>query len=203
METRKKLELHLQGLQVLTQDEINIILDATVLKECKKGDFLLLEGQTQTQCYTILEGCIREYSLAEGEEKTTAFYTEGDKITSYTAAGKKTASKHYLECSEDVVLTVSTQNFEDDLRKLVPRLDAIIQQIAMEQLSKGKDEWTNFVSSSPEERYTKLMETRPYLFNRVPQHQIASYLGIKPESLSRIRKRIHTKHQSNSDSANS
>src|SRR5690554_5353888 len=114
---------------------------------------LLKEGQVQTQCYMIVEGCIREYTLLDGEEKTTGFYTEGDKITSYSSEGKDIPSKHFLECVEDCVLTISTQNFEDDLRKLVPRLDAIIQEIAKEQLGNNKDQWTTFISSSPEERY--------------------------------------------------
>lgn len=185
----------LQQIQLLTPDEIQVIGEATIFKECQKGDMLVREGQTQTQCYMILQGCVREYIITDGEDKTTAFYTEGDKIVSYTSEGKNKVSKHFLECVEDCLLTVSSQNFEDELRKLVPRLDAIIQQIAKEQLGKNKDELTTFISSSPEERYKKLLDTKPTLFNRVPQHQIASFLGVKPESLSRIRKRIHAKRK--------
>lgn len=139
---------------------------------------------------------MREYIISDGEEKTTAFYTEGDKITSYGDKGQVVPAKHYLECSEDCILTISNHDFEEELRKLVPRLDAIIQEVAKEQISKAKDELTNFIASSSEERYKKLLETRPTLFNRVPQHQIASYIGVKPESLSRIRKRIHDKQNS-------
>ena len=200
MEVKEKLEKHLQSLQVLTQEEIRIILQASVVESYEKGAMLSKKGQLQTKCYMVVEGCIREYTIADGEEKTTAFYTEGDKITSYTSEGKDVPAKHNLECAEDCILTVSNQNFEDELRKLVPRLDAIIQQVAKEQLGKSKDEYTTFVSSSPEERYINLLENRPALFNRVPQHQIASYLGIKPESLSRIRKRIHAKQKTSSDS---
>ena len=58
---------------------------------------------------------------------------------------------------------------------------------------KEHDHITAFISSSTEERYLDLQEKRPDLFNRIPQHQIASYLGIKPESLSRIKKRLITK----------
>jgi len=119
---------------------------------------LLKVGQTRTECYMILVGCVRACIINDsGDDKTTAFYTEGDKITSYTSEGKNVVSKHYLECVEDGIVTVSSHNFEDELRKLVPRLDAIIQQIAKEQLGKSKDEFTTFVSSSPEERYQKLL----------------------------------------------
>lgn len=201
METQQVLENHLCNLKVLTPEEIQVIQEATIVRKYKKGEMLLKEGQTQTECYMILVGCIREYIIDNGGDKTTAFYTEGDKITSYSSEGKNIASKHYLECVEDCIITVSSQNFEDELRKLVPRMDAIIQQIAKEQLGKNKDEFTTYVASSPEERYQKLLDTKPTLFNRVPQYQIASFLGVKPESLSRIRKRIHTKLKTNTDPA--
>lgn len=196
MEIRQILESHLCDLQVLSPEEVQVILEATIVRKYKEGEMLLKVGQTQTECYMILIGCIREYIIHDGEDKTTAFYTEGDKITSYSSEGKNSTSKHYLECVEDCVVTVSSGSFEDELRKLIPRLDAIIQQIAKEQLGKSKDEFTSFVSSSPEERYQNLLKNKPTLFNRVPQHQIASYLGVKPESLSRIRRRIHAKLKS-------
>ncbi len=193
MDTKEKLKLQLEQLPFFTKEEVDVIVNASVVREFKKGDVLLKEGQIPTHCFMVVAGCIREYTLVDGEDKTTAFYTEGDKITSYSSEGKSMPSKHFLECAEDCVLTLSTQNFEDELRKLIPRLDAIIQDVAKAQLGKVKDQWTKFVSSSPEERYVELFENRPAIFNRVPHHQIASYLGMQPQSLSRIRKRIHAK----------
>ena len=201
MSIKDKLRQHLEQLQILTANEIDVILAATIMEEHKKGETLLRAGQVQEHCYMIIEGCIREYMLTDGEEKTTAFYTEGDKITSYSSEGNEVPSKHFLECMEDCVITISTQNFENELRKLVPRLDAIIQQVAKEQLGNNKEQLTRFVTSSPEERYKDLLDTKPSLFNRVPQHQIASFLGVKPESLSRIRKRIHTKQKTEKDTS--
>ncbi|MBL0764896.1 Crp/Fnr family transcriptional regulator [Marivirga atlantica] len=182
-------------MQVLTGEEVEIIAENTILKDYKKGSLLLKEGEIPKYCYMVLSGCVREFVIIDGEEKSTAFYTEGDKITSYTDQGKGFASKHYLECIENCILTISTENFEEELRKLVPRLDAIIIEVAKEKSGKEKQEWTKFISSSPEERYQNLMETRPTLLNRVPQVQLASFLGIKPESLSRLRKRIHEKNK--------
>lgn len=64
-----------------------------------------------------------------------------------------------------------------------------------ENLGEVQDELTSFIASAPEERYKALLRKRPHLVDRVPQHQLASYLGITPESLSRIKKRVN-----NSDS---
>ncbi len=120
--------------------------------------------------------------------------TEGDTFTPNSSDGKGLPSNHYWECLEDCVLTISNQSFEKELRAALPRLDAVFQQIAIEKLNIAKAEWSHFISSSPEERYVHLLETKPSLFNRVPHHQIASFLGMKPQSLSRIRKRISNNH---------
>jgi CRP-like cAMP-binding protein len=64
------------------------------------------------------------------------------------------------------------------------------------ETGRARDTFTRFMTSSPEERYQNLLNTRPDLLNRVPQHQLASYLGVTPESLSRIRKRLSAKARS-------
>ncbi len=190
MDLKQKLAEYIRNFNFLTEDEVQLIVESTIVKSFKKGTLLLKKGQVPDKCYMILEGCLREYLPLDGEEKSTAFYMEGETVTPYTSSGPGAPSKQALECVEDCILTISNQNFEDELRRKLPRLDAIIQHVAKEKLGKAKEEWANFISSSPEERYTALLETKPALFNRVPQHQIASYLGIKPESLSRIRKRL-------------
>ena len=70
-----------------------------------------------------------------------------------------------------------------------PVLEAMTRKMMQEDMGTMRDEFSSFVASTPEERYHSLMEKRPGLVDRVPQYQLASYLGIKPESLSRIKKR--------------
>ena len=116
---------------------------------------------------------------------------EGDTFTPQSRDSKP--SKYYWECVEDCILTISDQSFEEEIRAALPRLDAVFQNIAIEKINNAKEEWNQFVTSSPEDRYLNLLETKPVLLNRIPQHQIASYLGMKPQSLSRIRKRLANK----------
>ncbi len=190
MELKEKIRAIVSGANILNEKEIELIVEKTIVKRFKKDEILLREGQIQTKCYMVVEGCVREYLNKDGLEKSTAFFTEGDTFAPFAGDGKGLPSKHTWICSEDCVLTVSNQAFENELRALLPRLDAVFQQIAIEKLNKAKAEWSHFISSSPEERYLNLIETRPTLFNRVPNYQIASYLGMEPQSLSRIRKRI-------------
>ena len=198
MNLKEKVRAIVSRIEILTAEEIDTIVDITIVDSFKKGTVLLREGQVPSKCYTVLEGCLREYQIIDGEERSTGFYTEGEKCTSYVNNGRGVPSNHYWECVEDCILTISHQEFEDKLRALIPRLDAIVTQVAIEKLNRAKEEWSLFVSSSPEKRYLNLLESHPDLFNRVPHHQIASYLGMKPQSLSRIRKRTFEKYKKDS-----
>lgn len=176
---------------MLNKEEIEIIVKMTIVDDFKESTLLLKEGQIPTKCYMVVKGCVREYIIKDGEEKSTAFFMEGDTFTPHSRNSKP--SKFYWECVEDCILTISNQSFEEEIRAALPRLDAVFQEIAIEKINSAKEEWSQFVTSSPEERYLNLLATRPLLLDRVPQHQIASYLGIKPQSLSRIRKRLTKK----------
>lgn len=188
MTLKEKIKSMVSNFKMLNQQEIDLIVEKTIVDEFQKGSVLLKEGQIPTKCYMVVEGCVREYLLKDGEEISTAFFMEGDTFTPTSLQGQP--SNHYWECLEDCVLTISNNGFEEELRALLPRLDSIFQEIAIQKMYHAKEELSNFISSSPEKRYLKLLETKPNLIERVSHHQIASYLGIKPQSLSRIRKRI-------------
>lgn len=188
---KEKIRALVSKFEILNKNQIEIIVEKTIVDEFKRGTLLLKAGQTPTRCYMVVEGCVREYIIKDGEEKSTAFFMEGDTFTPHSGDGKP--SEYYWECSEDCILTISNKNFEQELRAMLPNLDAVFQAIAIEKINTAKAEWIHFVTSSPEERYINLLEKKPLLLSRIPQHQIASYLGIKPQSLSRIRKRLVSK----------
>lgn len=187
MNLKEKIRMMISNFEMLNKEEVEIIVEKTIVDDFKKGTVLLKEGQIPTKCYMVVEGCVREYIIKDGEDKSTSFYTEGDTFTPQSFNAKP--SIYYWECTEDCILTISNNDFAEEIRSLLPRLDSVFQQIVIAKTNNTKEEWTRFISSSPEERYLNLLQNRPNLFNRVPQHQIASYLGMKPQSLSRIRKR--------------
>jgi CRP-like cAMP-binding protein len=191
MNLKEKVRDLVSKFELLTKDEVELLVEKTIVDTFEKGTLLLKEGQIPTKCYMLVEGCVREYILKDGEEKSTAFFMEGDTFTPHSHDGKP--SKYYWECVEDCILTISNKSFEEEIRAALPRLTKVFEAIAIEKINTAKDEWSQFVTSSPEERYLHLLETKPYLLNRIPHHQIASYLGIKPQSLSRIRKRLVNK----------
>jgi CRP-like cAMP-binding protein len=131
--------------------------------------------------------------LVDGEDKTTAFFTENQTAGSSISYIEQTASNHYLSCVEDSMLIIGDPHREKMMFEKYPALESITRVMIEQNLGKTSENFDFFITSSPEERYLNLLDKRPELLQRVAQHQIASYLGMTPESLSRIRKRISRK----------
>jgi CRP-like cAMP-binding protein len=173
----------------LTEDEKNAIVSLDIFHSVKKGTILLKEGQNSKETYFVLKGCIRVYYVVDGEEKTTAFYTEKEAFTPPCVISK-TPSENYVSCLEDSLLLVSNSDMEVEVNGKFPKFDIMCRMFSEELLAKQRIDFDEFKTSSPEQRYLNLLQKRPELIQRIPQHQLASYLGIKPQSLSRLRARI-------------
>lgn len=176
----------------LTEAEKQVMLDLNIFRSTKKGQVLLKEGQLSNDGYFVLKGCLRTYYLIEGEEKTTEFYTEMQGLTPHCVLSKK-LSEYYVSCVEDSIITVSNPDMEAEVFQKFPRFESLCRIISEELLAKNQRSFNEFKTSSPEQRYLNLMQARPDLLQRIPQHQLASYLGITPQSLSRMRARIMEK----------
>lgn len=155
-----------------------------------KGTLLLREGEITSRCYFILKGCIREYQLLDGVERNIAFFTEHQAVISYTSYLEQAPSQHYYTCLEDCVVLAGTRAQEQALHKLYPRLEFLTQTILQKDYQQVQRQLAMMISYSPEERYEYLLATRPELLQRVPLHHLASFIGVTPESFSRIRKRV-------------
>ncbi len=173
----------------LTEDEKQIIISLDVFRSVKKGTPLLSKGDYSTQGYFVLKGCLRKYYIIDGEEKTTEFYTEMEGITPDCVSSRK-PSEYFIAPTEDSLITASNPDLETEVFEKFPKFESLCRVITEELLTKQQVDFDDFKTSSPEQRYLSLVDKRPDLIQRVPQHQLASYLGIKPQSLSRLRARI-------------
>lgn len=175
----------------LSQEEQRAITSEIVVEEYEKGTTLLRQDDVPTECYFILKGCIRQYAVDElGREVTSNFYTEEQAVVIYNEHSESKASKYSLTCVEDCVLVVGDLATINDTYDKYPQLEAMTNRMTLEIFGSVQEDFANFIASSPEERFKSLLRNRSGLIDRVPQHQLASYLGITPESLSRIKKRI-------------
>jgi CRP-like cAMP-binding protein len=178
----------------LTEDEKNAILSLDLFRSVKKGTILLKEGQKSQDEYFVLKGCIRKYYIIKGEEKTTAFFTEMEGLTPHCVISK-TPSEYFISCVEDTILTVTNPDMGVEVNTKFPKFEIMCRMLSEELLAKQQINFDEFKTSSPEQRYLSLLQNRPDLIQRVPQHQLASFLGIEPQSLSRLRARILEKNK--------
>lgn len=179
----------------LNEEEKQAILDLDIFHSFKKGTVLLEEGQNSKKGYFVLKGIIRKYYNLNGEFKTTAFYTEMEGLTPHCVTNIK-PSEYYIDCVEDSILTVATPDMEVQIFEKFPKFETLCRLLSEDLLAKQQVNFDDFKLNSPEDRYLKLVDHRPDLLQRVPQHLLASYLGIKPQSLSRLKARIHQKSKS-------
>ena len=184
---------YISGYIPVSKELEEAIVQSKFIKYFKKGTILIEEGKLSAECFFILKGCVRRYYIIDGVEKTTEFYTEEQAIPS-NVTGKNNASNYFLECIEDVIAAVSNPELEADMYRKFPDIESLTRVMNEAIMVKYVETFDEFKMASPEERYLNFLKTRPDLIQRVPQHQIASYLGIQPESLSRIRKRIINNH---------
>jgi CRP-like cAMP-binding protein len=125
-----------------------------------------------------------------GKEVTTNFFTEEQAILLFTIEEASQVSNSSLHCVEDCVLVVAEFDSEQEMYQQYMELESMTRRMMESYLIQAQHEYAKFIRSSPEERYKAIIQTRADLLQRVPQHQLASYLGITPESLSRIKKRM-------------
>jgi CRP-like cAMP-binding protein len=187
----KQLVNYLSQYSKASPEEIkHIITQLTVVKK-NKGDVLILQGEPIAFCYFIVEGCVRQFSISpEGEEITIDFLCEHQAVAIFDLPESDRPSPFTFECTQDCLLIKGNVHIEETMLDHHPFLKDLIMNMLQAFLAKRMEATVLQLSSTPEQRYEHLIKTRPELLTSIPQHQIASYLGVKPESLSRIKRRI-------------
>jgi len=165
------------------------MLELNLFKMFPKGTILIKEGDFTKYNYFALKGSLREYRIMNGIEKTIEFYIEEEAIFSESTLNGK-PSEYYIVCESDCVLLRSSEKEEHIFRTNFPVIDSFCNTFIKKEVVKRQSKYRNYSISNPEERYLNILQNKPYLLQRFSQYHIASYIGVKPESLSRIKKRI-------------
>lgn len=183
----------LSNITPLTDEEKKSIIDYFPIKTHAKGTFLVKEGQLHRRSHHVIQGCVRAYKLIDGEEKTTAFFTENEAVVNFYSFNNQVPSKISLICLEKTTTASISFEKEQEFYTKHSRFESLCRVGLEEMMGNKEEELAERIVLKPEQRYEKLQKERPDLLNRVPQYQIASYLGITPEALSRLRNRIAKK----------
>lgn len=148
---------------------------------------LLEEGKVADRIYLIRKGCLRLFFYNEGKDITFQFFFEDDFVASFDSLYKGTPSLFSLESIEpSEVLSIKKKDFYNRIESN-PSLRKLYEEKIIERFSFYQHLFLSRIKNTPQQRCEELLKEYPNIIQRVPQHYIASYLGITPVSLSRIK----------------
>lgn len=189
----KQIINSIKSLIELNDQEEKAFLNSIKIKQFKKKELLLKEGSICNELIFIKSGCLRVFYNMEGIENTTKFLVENNWYTEFDSFLTNKPTIKNIQALENCTI-ISLK--KDNLYKLYndyqvfERLGRIIMENILLSISEINKMLTN---EEPEQRYLNFINSKPEVVERIPQHYIASFLRLKPQSLSRIKKRIKNK----------
>jgi len=160
--------------------------------EVPAGTVLLKEGEFSKKAFMVEKGCLRGWFNNNGKDITFQFFFENEVASSGESFRKNIPSFFTIETIERSVVhwiyKKDLDKIQDDISR-IPEMTGNMRDRAFERQYHYMGQLISFLKDSPEQRYLKLLTEKPHIIQRVPQHYIATYLGITAVSLSRIRKR--------------
>jgi CRP-like cAMP-binding protein len=177
------------GIALSDQDKA-MITDNVKIKKLRKRQYFLQEGDVCKYMGFIVKGSVRMFSVNErGQESIVAFALENSWISDHDSFTNSGNSDFHIEAMEDTeLLTISCAQLQRMIDQM-PALSAMFRQYQSQQLIAAQKRINSALSMTAEERYYDLLKCKPEYAQRFSQNMLACYLGLKPETLSRIRKR--------------
>ncbi|MCH4553454.1 Crp/Fnr family transcriptional regulator [Aestuariibaculum lutulentum] len=158
-------------------------------EEISAKTILLNEGEISRKVFFIEKGCLRSWFNNNGKDITFQFFTEGQIVASIESFKSNQPSLFTIESIESSVIYWMSKTEFDRILEESPDVKKQFEDLTFDRLITYQKLFLSRIKDNPEKRYLNLLETHPEIILRVPQHYIASYLGITSVSLSRIRNR--------------
>ncbi len=188
----KNYKKYLVETLAMNDTDADLFLSGFEIVGYNKGDYLLEEGEKCKIVRIILEGCARGYVLVDGKEITTNFYFEYDHTYDYRNYLLDLRAEVNIQALDTIQAIEMTMEALDFLNSEIIGFHRMSFSLFKMNLLRIEKERQGFIIKSPKERYLDLLQNNKQVISRVPQHQVASYIGISAEHLSRIRKEIFT-----------
>jgi len=179
----------------LTEEELAFFHTLLKHRKLKKKSFLLQEGEICDFEAFVLKGCIRSYYIdKDGVETILLFAVEDWWVSDLTSFSEQKPSNLFIETIEDCELLSIDYKNKSLLFQKIPAFERMFRLLVQRALGVLQQRFYASVSQTAEERYLQFMEKYPLVAQRVPQHQIARYIGVSPEFLSKVRSTMYKKH---------
>jgi CRP-like cAMP-binding protein len=178
----------------LTEEEQEICKSFLVSKKLRKKQYLLQEGDVAKYSAFVEKGALRSYTIDDkGSEHIIQFAIEGWWISDIYSFLTGEPSTYNIEALEDCELLMLTKTSQEELVEKVPKFERYLRILMQGAYIALQRRIAGTLAHTAEEKYHGLTRAYPDIIQRVPQHMIASYLGVTPETLSRIRKQMATR----------
>jgi CRP/FNR family transcriptional regulator, anaerobic regulatory protein len=187
----QQLIKHISNYIQLNKIEIENLINSFEIVHVKKNTLLEEENKLTKNLYFINKGFVRIFFTKEGEEKTTQINCPSKFITSYQSFISQSKAYDNVETVTDCSLLKISKTELERLSEKVKNWDLFSKKIYEQAVVFNEERTRDMILMSAEERYLKLLKTQSEIIKNVPLQYIASYIGIKPESLSRIRKQLN------------
>lgn len=186
-----RLRKHILGFEGMSEEEYERIGGLLTPKKLRRRQYLLQAGDICTTIAFVSKGCLRLYELDElGRERILMFAIDGQWLTDVESWRAHAPSTRNVDALEDSELLLIDKASLETLTQSAPRWEHYFAGILEDAFKAAMVRISDFVGASAEERYLRFLSLSPELSQRIPLHQIASYLGITPQSLSRIRREL-------------
>jgi CRP-like cAMP-binding protein len=188
------LHTHIQKRVHLDDSEFEIAKTFFVPKKIRRGQFMLHEGEICRFVAFVERGCLRQYNIdSKGEEHVVQFAIEDWWISDMYSTLMGEPATYNIDAIEDSEVLLFERSRLDELCERIPTFERFFRLLLEGAFMAKERRIAASLSKSAEEQYLSMLEMYPKIVQRVPQNQIASYLGITPQSLSRIRKELTEK----------
>ena len=175
----------------LTDEEKELAKTFFLPKKLRKRQYLLQEGDASKYVAFVEKGMLRSYTVDEkGGEHIIQFAFEGWWIGDQYSFLTGEPSQYNIDALEDSELLLLSKAAEEQLMDRIPKMERFFRILLQNNLIATQRRLVSSLSHSAEEKYNELIQSCPTIPQRVPQHMMASFLGITPETLSRIRRRV-------------
>jgi len=188
------LREYLQARASFTEAELAFIETMCVHAHLGEHEFLQRAGDVAKYAAFVANGCLRRYVIdAQGKEHIIQFAPETWWLADTASLANGTPSQYFIDALEDTdLLLIDPQSHETIIKKVPGYADALRR--GLQKHAAARDERiVSSLSASAQERYTAFLNTYPSIATRVPQRMLASYLGVSPETISRIRRKLASK----------
>jgi CRP-like cAMP-binding protein len=192
----ERILFYLQGFKTLTYEDLLVLLQLAQFKHLAASDVYIQENSTHRKIALIVKGLIRVFLVKQnGDEVTTELNWEDQIVASQDTILFNKPSRFTYQAMEDTDLLEIDYDALQDLLENIPKLESTRKYFLMNMLAESMNRVESLILLSPEDRYRQLVEQKPNIINRVPNKYIATFLGITPVSLSRLRRRMATRRE--------